>query len=255
MPLILFFTPAHTSEVTHTRTLHLILTPNLTSLLMCRDADVYSLQSMLATATPNDLATEFCMGMTPLQFAAKTNGATISALLDAGCDPNLPHQATGTTPLMFASRSGDVGGVSTLLNARPGAAVDIMDEHGSTALGLCSLTCNLKVAQLLITAGADAFKPDASGNTALHVGAYYCTEPSGAPFADALLKHNSAATIKSIDIMSKYGRSALMLAAKQGNAGYYQALLLAGADEGLVSEYDQKTVQDFKLEYQSRQEL
>ena len=206
---------------------------------------------MLASADPSDLTNEFCMGLTPLQYAAKTNGATISTLLSAGGDPNLAHIATGTTPLMFAARSGDVEAVSTLLAVLSPEAVDTMDEHGSTALGLCSLTCHVKVAKLLLAAGADGFKPDASGNTALHVGAFYCTEPSGAAFAEMMLTHDVPATVNSINIMSTYGRTALMLAAKQGHMGYYEALLHAGADDALVSPFDQKTVEDFKREYQA----
>jgi ankyrin repeat protein len=193
--------------------------------------------------------------MTPLQYAAKTNGATISTLLAAGCDPLLPHLSTGTTPLMFAARSGEVEAVTELLAVLPEDAVDVVDEHGSTAMGLCSLSCNVKVARLLLAAGADAFKPDASGNTALHVGAYYCTEPIGSAFADLLVNHNAHSTLKSINMMSKYGRTALMLAAKQGNMGYYDVLLRAGADEAIVSDFDQKSVEDFKREFQSRQEL
>ena len=234
--------------------MHGVIASHLPCTSDSRDADVYSLQSLLATASPNDLADEFCLGMTPLQFAAKTNGATIPTLLDAGCDPHLPHVATGTTPLMFAARSGEIGAVTALLAALRGDAVDAVDEHGSTALGLCSLTCNAKVAGILIAAGADIFKPDASGNTALHVGAFYCTELSGSAFADLLLKQDSLSTLKYIDTMSKYGRTALMLAAKQGNAGYYASLLLAGADESLVSDYDQKSVEDFRMEYQHRQD-
>jgi ankyrin repeat protein len=222
-----------------------------------RDADIYSLQRIISSASPSDLATEFCTGLTPLQYAAKTNGATVSTLLAAGCDPLLAHKATGTTPLMFAARSGDIEAVTTLLAVLSSEQnhVDAIDEHESTALGLCSLSCNVKVANLLMTAGADVFKPDASGNTALHVGAYYCAETSGAAFAQALLSNNPDSTLKFINHMSKYGRTALMLAAKKGNAGYEKALLLAKADPSLVSNYDQKTLQDFKLEYQNRLEL
>ena len=222
-----------------------------------RDGDVYSLQRVISTVTLSDLEEEFCMGLTPLQYAAKTNAATITTLLEAGCDPNLPHVATGTTPLMFAARSGEVEGVSVLLGALPsgGDVIDDVDEHGSTALGLCSLSCNIKVAKLLIDAGADIFKADTSGNSPLHVGAFYCSDTLGRKYADLLLNHNLTATKSAINSLSKFGRTPLMLAAKKGNIGYYEALLLAGADESIVSPFDKKTIEDFKLEHRSSNEL
>lgn len=224
-------------------------------LVITRDADVYGLLNLLSNATPEDLTTEFCTGLTPLQYAAKTNGATISTLLDAGADPTLPHKSTGTTPLMFAARSGDVEAVRVLLEVLGRDAVDAVDEHGSTALGLCSLTCNVNVAKLLVAAGVNVFKRDASGNTPLHVGAFYCTESSGSNFASALLSADAALTHKHINDMSTFGRTALMLAAKQGHTGYFDTLVLFGADADLVSTYDQKTVADFQREYASRSEL
>lgn len=220
-----------------------------------RDGNVYSMQQLLADASVHDLEREICMGLTPLQYAAKTNSATISTLLEAGSNPNLAHIATRTTPLMFAARSGDAKGVSILLNALEEDAVNEIDEHGSTALLLCSLSCNAKIAEILLNAGAQIFKQDFNGNTALHVGAFYCSETLGREFAELLLNFNHEETSTYIDVMSKYGRTALMLAAKNGNEGYFSALLDAGADENMVSSYDDKTIEDFKLEYQMSKEL
>ena len=208
--------------------------------------------NLLASSSADDLSDEFCLGLTPLQYAAKTNGATISVLLGVGADPKLPHKSTGTTPLMFASRSGDVDAVETLLGVLKVDDVDVVDEHGATALGLCSLTCNAEVAKSLISAGADVFKPDSSGNSPLHVGAFYCSEALGEQFANTLLEHDPTKTRQFINMMSIYGRTALMLAAKQGNFAYYDTLTSHGADEEIISSYDKKTVQDFKLEYHSQ---
>lgn len=244
-----------------------------------KSGDLYTLQNLLAsdTVSASDLADSFCAGgLTPLQFAANTNGASVSALLDAGCDPRLAHSGTHTTPLMFAARSGEEAAVKDLLAVLSVEEINDTDEHQSTALHLCALSCNAKVARLLLNAGVRVLQEDGNGNTALHVGAFYCsTEKSSREFASALLAYYPTAndstsarssdsaggddssgaseevedTTWNIDKMSKFGRTALMLAAKRGNTAYFNTLLAAGANAELVSPYDQKTVEDFKKEF------
>jgi len=242
--------------------------------LAIRDGDVYGLGYLLMQMDKLEALTlinsEFCGELTPLQYAAKTNHATVEALLDAGAEPSRAHQATKTTPLMFAARSGELATVEKLLDVLTTEQVDAKDEHGSTALALCSLTCNEPVANLLLRGRADPFSVDSSGNTALHVAAWYCQEKTvseGAEFASALLglsedeeftedrdPADEQDLLDQVNVLSGSGRTALMLAAKRGggSGGVYDTLLSVGADADIVSPLDQKTALDLKLELEAK---
>jgi ankyrin repeat protein len=222
-----------------------------------RDGNAVDLEALFQDS-PGDitelLGDAFCNGLTPLQFAAKTNFGTLPLLLERGADPRLAHQGTLTTPLMFAARSGEYKSVEYLLDILNVDDVNAIDEHGSTALALCSLSCHSNVAALMLKAGANTFAQDNNGNNALHTGAFYCADNTadfGDNYAKTLLQ-NSKHTAVELNALSKFGRTALMLAAKKGGTGYAEALLSAGADASIISPYDQKTYQEFVDEYQLR---
>lgn len=225
-------------------------------MMSIRDGKVQELRSLLSQVdNKKDLASkllkEFCGDLTPLQYAAKTNAKTIQTLVSAGANPTHAHRGTQTTPLMFAARSGESPAVDKLLPLLSVNDINAKDEHGATALSLCSLSCNADIAEKLVSAGANVFSKDNTGNNALHVGAFYCDEARGEDYARTLLPRGPAEeeNREKLNAMSNYGRTALMLAAKQGLRGYFSVLLDAGADPSLVSPYDNKTVKDFKEEH------
>ena len=152
---------------------------------------------------------------------------------------------------MFAARSGDEKAVIYLLELLGIKDINAVDEHGSTALALCSISCYNDIAKILIDAGANIFIEDYQGNNALQIGAFYCggNKPDlGLSYATALL-NNDKWTLDDINRMSKNGRTALMLAGKQGGKGFAKVLLDLGADTVPISPYDGKTYEDFIREY------
>lgn len=193
------------------------------------------------------LSKEFCGDVTPLQFASKTNGATISILLEAGVNPSVAHRSTKTTPLMFAARSGERETVTKLLSVLSKEEVNARDEHESTALALTSIGCHLDIAKQLIAAGATVFTVDNNGNTPAHVGAYYCKKHQSGAYAEALISTPESADVSNLDRMSTVGRTALMLAAKKGNVDFFDVFVKAGANEHIISP-DNKSIEDFKAE-------
>ena len=108
------------------------------------------------------LSTEFNKGsLTPLQFAAKTNAATVPLLLRSGSDPLLAHSETGTLPLIFASRDGEMEATEALLAASKGRAgfhIDQPDSLGSSALNVVAITCNVAMAERLMQEGASVVR-------------------------------------------------------------------------------------------------
>ncbi|EWC45662.1 hypothetical protein DRE_05223 [Drechslerella stenobrocha 248] len=109
-------------------------------------------------------------------------GKAFSILLDAGADVNARWKS-GKTPLMYAAdlvgRSADVFSVERgvklikdLLRADVGASINVVDDHGRTALHMLVVSSgyrNLKTSaiRMLLDAGADVNVPDESGGTVL----------------------------------------------------------------------------------------
>ncbi|MEO1277345.1 MAG: ankyrin repeat domain-containing protein [Planctomycetota bacterium] len=105
------------------------------------------------------------IGMTALMLAARdSDQATVTALLEAGADPNAIAQS-GSTPLMFAAQRGQTDQVVALLGA--GADPTRSNAEGRTALMLAARSGAHEAASLLIEAGADADATDRDGATAL----------------------------------------------------------------------------------------
>src|SRR5262249_31637506 len=81
------------------------------------------------------------------------NAAIIEMLINSGADPNAPI-ADGETPLMTASRTGNVEAVSVLL--KHGAKTDAKEaKRGQTAIMWAAAEGNVAVMEAVIKAGAD----------------------------------------------------------------------------------------------------
>jgi ankyrin repeat protein len=90
-----------------------------------------------------------------LHFAAGNgDAAMVKLLLAKGCDPNA-FDELGHTPLHYAADGEHFEVVRLLFGS--GARVNACDESkaGDTALGHVAQTCSLKMAQILVAAGAD----------------------------------------------------------------------------------------------------
>jgi ankyrin repeat protein len=101
-------------------------------------------------------------------FAAASAGAgrTLSALLEAGADPDAvvrSRRAPGWTALFAATVAGRTEVVRLLVAA--GAVVEVVDDHGRTPLFYASLHGQLAAAQLLLRRGADPRHADEAGRT------------------------------------------------------------------------------------------
>src|SRR5262249_54379975 len=102
-----------------------------------------------------------------LHRAAEAGDLTLARdLLDQGCPVNA-FDDLGKTPLHYAVLGEHFAVVDTLL--RSGAAVNATEERviGGTPLGEAASTCSLRMAQLLVEAGADPIVPGWMQLTAL----------------------------------------------------------------------------------------
>jgi ankyrin repeat protein len=145
------------------------------------------------------------LGVTPL-WTASQNGsdAMVKRLLQAGADPNLALLA-GETPLMVAARSGYAGVVEQL--AAKGAHVNARGTRGQTALMWAASQKHPDVVRVLL-----AHKPDINAKSETW------SEMMG------LLPHAYYSKL-----FPHGGETALMFAARMGDADSARLLLAAGA--------------------------
>jgi len=112
-------------------------------------------QSTAATAARNPLVGSILAG----------DLATVRRALVAGSSPTAPDPQSGVTPLALAAMAGDVGIVTTLLDA--GAASDVRNRDGSTPLHAAAFLGQADVVELLLVRGADPVPRDRLGKTPL----------------------------------------------------------------------------------------
>lgn len=175
----------------------------------------------LALAAGESVGQTSTGGMSSLHWAAKEgNMEIISLLLDASADPNLPNKA-GKTSVAMAAESGQLEALEMLVNK--GGDIDHVDDIGGTPLlWAVALSKNPETARYLVDAGASVNVVDKSGMTPLIWAAGI-----GQPEAVAILVDNGA-EVDVVEIHTK--ESALMRAARIGNAGNLRILLDADAD-------------------------
>lgn len=137
----------------------------------------------------------------------------------------------GVNALMLAAGLGDVTEIRRKL--REGEKVNDGDETGWTALMIAAVMAQPKSVLALLDAGAQIDQRDHHGDTAL-IGAAavrFGNLQSVAEVVGTLLAHGA-----SVAATNDLGESALMWAARSGNAGTIKILLLAGANPALVDQ-------------------
>jgi ankyrin repeat protein len=127
--------------------------------------------------------------------------------------------ADGKTPLMIAA-AGDFGSVELLLKRK--ATIDLQDNYKSTALQIASANDKYAIVELLLTEGADPNIVNDMGQNALMQAAWNKADQK---IASLLL-----AAKKPIDVNAKdkFGRTALILAAKEKNSSFIDELIKNG---------------------------
>lgn len=128
--------------------------------------------------------------------------------------------ARGNTPLHQAVYNGQGEVVRTLLTTSDGM-LDATNDNGETPLVIACLKENLRIAKLLIEAGADVNKSLLDGNTPLHYAALWGNRFLGRELIDAKAK---------VDPSNDQGGTPLLIAARQGNNDFVAMLVENGAD-------------------------
>mmetsp|Transcript_103594 Transcript_103594/g.322827 ORF Transcript_103594/g.322827 Transcript_103594/m.322827 type:complete len:253 (+) Transcript_103594:10-768(+) len=149
--------------------------------------------------------------------AGRGDAAAVASLLQAGCEVNCAPSFGGMTPLMFASRSGQLQALELLL-LQPGVMLNGTTSTGHTALSLCrDDSTRLLVAHAMLARSGDGGR--------------------GAVLQAACLGH--AGSLRSLlaaaadpNMADDRGRSALLVAALRRQLEACEVLLAHGAEPG-----------------------
>lgn len=151
--------------------------------------------------------------------AKKRDAAAIRALVDKHADVNAA-QADGTTPLHWAVYRDDLKIADILLRA--GANVKTANRYGVTPLSVACTNGSAAMVELLLKAGADANEALPGGETALMT----ASRTGNAATVKVLLAQGANVHAKE----SRRGQTAIMWAAAEGHTDVVTALIQADAD-------------------------
>jgi uncharacterized protein len=205
------------------------------------------LGKILLRAGANPDAATRLGGYTPLLLASRQgNVAMVAAALAGGANPN---RATinGTTPLMFAAASGKVEAVNLLLAKN--ADVNATEVKGETALMFAAAYGRADVIRALVAHGADLKL--ASKAVDLTTVAQALEAPAGATTGKNLVeaaaeskgrgKKGGGVNPYNLLVAAQGGLTPMLFAARQGHADALRALLESGADVNQQSGGDRTT--------------
>ncbi len=153
--------------------------------------------------------------------------AALAALAAAPAMPDAPSAGAvvepveNPAPLVVAARTGDVGGIRTLLAANPHADVNQRTADGTSALHWAVYHNDVDTVDRLLAAGADPNLKNDYGATPMSEAAVV----GNVKVLRALLAHKANAESANAD-----GQSALMILARTSNVEAAQLLLRSGAN-------------------------
>ena len=125
----------------------------------------------------------------------------------------------GKTPLLYASRRGDLKAVKSLINN--GADVNISDSMRRSPLHMAARSRSVPIIRCLMNSGADPNAANFLNESAAH---YACYEENGVALVQPLVNAKS-----DVNLRSKYGRTMLDIAAQFGHPALVKYLIKSGA--------------------------
>ena len=160
-------------------------------IVAARSGDLAKLQGWLAAGNVPDQYD--ATGWTPLLWAsARGHAGAVDMLLKRGADVALPHRDSGALPIHLAGQSGDIGTSELLLEKRPTQIDAIWDLNGHTISLQAVFYGHLELMKHLL-----ARHPDLSITTARGLGAMdLATQFQNAEMMDILRPHDVSAEAK-----------------------------------------------------------
>ena len=164
-------------------------------------------------------------GRSLVEFAARGNSSEVIRLLVASGFPvDSRNVGLGGTPLYVACYVGQPAAVRALLEL--GANKEAANNNGATPLYVAAMHGHLGIVRDLVDAGADASATNRAGSTPL----YIASQNGHAPVVEYLCAQRGVdKNTRCVD-----GATALYIACENNHPDVIRALLVAGADAGVV---------------------
>lgn len=167
-----------------------------------------------------DIEQEDGSGYRPIHWACLFGqNKMLTALLEAGANPEPKGDPSILSPLLIASKSGFIECVSILL--AHGVDVNQQDGTGRSALHITAWFEFPDIAELLLRYQAKISLPDLSGHVPLHLACWFGQIKT----CEILIKHHAP-----IDAQDSSGRTPLHFACQHNHLEIVKMLLQAGAN-------------------------
>lgn len=161
----------------------------------------------------------------------------IVMLLDNGADPNGSNKAPHARPLIASVYGGHITATASLL--KYGANVNMVDQHGMTALWWAMASDHIDIVELLLSSGAGTESVGSDGSTAL----IWASTDKSLAILELLIKHGANINAQDTD-----GETALMRAASREHSVPVLRLLLENGADARMKDDRGRTALDMAKE-------
>ena len=191
--------------------------------------DVDQLEEVLRGGAPVDAELDAATHETSLMLAARMGYANVVRLCLQYGAKNDPHPDHGMTALHAAAAGGQMDTAAVILQMAAKAKADaiicnLTDLQGRSPLHIATARGDALLAEMLLVHGSDPHRPDAQGNTCVHVAA----EAGSIPLLTLLLVDYDGDVV--LDQLNRAGLAPLHLAILGGHAKSVRLLLESAAD-------------------------
>jgi ankyrin len=187
-----------------------------------RSADITEVKRLVALGA--NVNARGATGSRPLHIAVAQGAEFVSALIQAGADPDRADAIEERRPLHLAAEVSDDPRVIEML-LKAGATIDARTKKGLTPLHFSALNGNQRISEVLVAIGADVNASSQEGFTPV----YLAASKGNSGLVRSLIRSGAR-----IDAITRHGFAAIHAAVNSKSLDTVEILLRAGADPNVI---------------------